>query len=183
MFSPSDSAGTPGESSTTAAEPSGRTATSGAICGGREASGTIAGAVEATNASSRPACVLQSLLCKFLYNTLGQFVMPATYLTLKYQLPRKPAAQQQEARVTPKACTYCIQQLLRQMPNSKLCASRQNSMLTSHYQNQDAIILRQHNHGYLDLLSRPAWWTIVSSPDEGELSTLSSCSGRVTVSP
>lgn len=51
------------------------------------------------------------------------------------------------------------------------------------YQNHDAIILRQHNHGYLDLLSRPAWWTIVSSPDEGELSTLSSCSGRVTVSP
>ena len=55
MFSPSASAGTPGESSTTAAEPSGRTATFGAICGGREASGTIAGAVEATNASSRVA--------------------------------------------------------------------------------------------------------------------------------
>lgn len=67
-------------------------------------------------------------------------------------------------------------QVLLQMPNSKLRASRQDSMLASHYQNQDATTMCQHKLGHVDLLSRPTWWT--SRLDEGELSTLSSCSSR-----
>lgn len=48
----------------------------------------------------------------------------------------------------------------------KLHASRQHNLLASHYQNQNAAICCQHNHGYLDLLSRPAWWTSCLKLDE-----------------